>query len=76
MPKIIDCSIGFNETDMLRIRRAELASVVDAFVVVESEKSYAGERNPILLSGQPRSAGLFSSLIFGGGFTIPLTTDV
>jgi hypothetical protein len=55
MPKIIDCSIGFNETDMLRIRRAELASVVDAFVVVESEKSHAGERNPILLSGQPRT---------------------
>ena len=38
MPKIIDCSIGFNETDMLRIRRAELASVVDAFVVVEFGK--------------------------------------
>jgi hypothetical protein len=48
MPKIIDCSIGFNETDMLRIRTAELASVVDAFVVVESEKSHTGERKPIL----------------------------
>ncbi|WP_414684790.1 hypothetical protein [Methylosinus sp.] len=44
---------------MLRIRTAELASVVDAFVVVESEKSHTGERKPILFSEAIRDTTIY-----------------
>lgn len=42
MAKIIDCFTFFNELDILDIRIAELAPVVDEFVVVESRRDYRG----------------------------------
>ncbi|WP_159727885.1 hypothetical protein [Methylosinus sp. Ce-a6] len=51
MVKIIDCAIAFNETDLFEIRIEELHEVVDAFVVVETNKTHRGAQKPLLFNG-------------------------
>lgn len=41
-PKIIDCSIFFNELDLLRLRIRILDEYVDHFVVVEARQTFTG----------------------------------
>jgi len=43
MPKIYDCTIFFNELDMLEMRMNILDPVVDYFVVVEAEETHSGQ---------------------------------
>ena len=43
---IYDCFTFFNEFDVLEIRLQELADVVDRFVLVEADRTYAGEPKP------------------------------
>ena len=45
-PKIIDVCVLFNEIDLLEIRMGELWDVVDRFVVIESDLSFAGRPKP------------------------------
>ncbi len=44
---IYDCFPFFNEFELLTIRLHELASVVDKFVIVESDCTHAGHRKPL-----------------------------
>lgn len=46
MPKIFDCFTFFNENDVLDIRLQELSSVVDYFVIVESDITFRGNPKP------------------------------
>lgn len=41
--KIYDCFTFFNELDLLEIRLEELYNYVDYFVIVEANKTHAGE---------------------------------
>lgn len=41
-PKVVDCFMFYNETDMLKFRLRELQDVVDHFVIVESTRTFAG----------------------------------
>ena len=45
-PLIVDTCLLFNEIDLLEIRLGELWDVVDRFVVVESDRTYAGHLKP------------------------------
>ncbi|PWB93765.1 hypothetical protein [Methylosinus sporium] len=51
MVRIVDCVIAYNETEMLEIRTAELAEIIDAFVVVEASKTHRYEDKPLYFSG-------------------------
>lgn len=44
---IIDCFIFFNEIDLLEIRLEELNPVVDKFVLIEANKTFAGRKKPL-----------------------------
>jgi len=44
---IFDCFPFFNELELLEIRLNLLAPVVDAFVIVESELTYSGNKKPL-----------------------------
>jgi beta-1,4-mannosyl-glycoprotein beta-1,4-N-acetylglucosaminyltransferase len=44
---IYDCLLFFNEIDLLKIRIEELKNDVDKFIIVESNKSFSGERKPL-----------------------------
>lgn len=41
---LVDCSLYYNESDLFAIRYAELAGVVDLFVVAESLQTFSGHR--------------------------------
>jgi beta-1,4-mannosyl-glycoprotein beta-1,4-N-acetylglucosaminyltransferase len=43
---IFDCFLFFNEFDLLEIRLRELDSVVDKFVLVESNQTFSGKEKP------------------------------
>jgi glycosyltransferase involved in cell wall biosynthesis len=45
--RIIDCFQFYNELDLLDIRLAELAPVVDRFVLVEARYTHAGDPKPL-----------------------------
>lgn len=45
--RIIDCFQFYNELDLLEIRLAELAPVVDRFVLVEARHTHAGDPKPL-----------------------------
>ena len=45
--KIIDCFTFYNELDMLEYRLTVLDDIVDYFILVESEKTHAGEIKPL-----------------------------
>lgn len=45
--KIYDCFLFFNENDLLEIRLNELNSIVDYFVIVESEYTFTQKKKPI-----------------------------
>ena len=47
MSKLYDCFTFFNELDVLEIRFAELADVVDHFVIVEAARSFTGKPKPL-----------------------------
>lgn len=42
MPKVFDCTLFFNELDLLEIRLHELAPVVDRFVIAEANTTFSG----------------------------------
>ena len=42
-----DCFLFFNELDLLELRLLTLDSVVDRFVVVESDITHSGRRKPL-----------------------------
>lgn len=44
---IIDCTIFFNELDLLEIRLNELAGVVDFFVLTEATLTHQGNKKPL-----------------------------
>lgn len=46
---IVDAFPFFNELDVLEIRLAELAPVVDKFVIVECRETYGGDLKPLYL---------------------------
>ncbi len=46
--KIVDAFTFFDELELLEMRLRELAPVVDAFVLVESDTSFAGHRKPLV----------------------------
>ena len=48
--KVYDCSIFYNELDLLDIRLHELDSVVDYFVLVEATKTHSGHEKPLFYS--------------------------
>jgi hypothetical protein len=48
-PKVVDTCMVFNELDVLELRFAELAPVVDRFVVVEAAFTHTGARKPLFL---------------------------
>lgn len=45
--KLIDAFIFHNELDLLEIRLAELAGVVDRFVLVEAKRTFTGKPKPL-----------------------------
>ena len=45
-PRLIDMCLLFNEIDLLEIRLRELEKVVDKFVIVESDRTFAGHPKP------------------------------
>jgi beta-1,4-mannosyl-glycoprotein beta-1,4-N-acetylglucosaminyltransferase len=45
-PRLIDAFLFFNEVDILEIRLDELERVVDKFVIVESDHTFAGRPKP------------------------------
>lgn len=45
--RIIDCFQFYNELDLLEVRLAELAPVVDRFVLVEARYTHAGDPKPL-----------------------------
>jgi beta-1,4-mannosyl-glycoprotein beta-1,4-N-acetylglucosaminyltransferase len=47
MPKLYDCFTFFNELDILDIRLAELAGVVDYFVLAEATRGFTGKPKPL-----------------------------
>ena len=48
-PRLVDACLLFNEVDLLEIRIGELWDAVDLFVVVESNRSFAGVPKPYFL---------------------------
>lgn len=48
-PRIFDAFPFFNELDVLEIRLAELAPIVDKFVIVECKETYGGDFKPLYL---------------------------
>lgn len=46
-PRCIDCSLFFNELDLLRVRLEELSAVVDTFVILESNTTFSGRSKPL-----------------------------
>jgi Glycosyltransferase family 17 len=47
---IVDCTLGFNELDLFRIRYHELADLVDLFVIVEATHTHSGIPKPLYFS--------------------------
>lgn len=47
MVKVIDCSLFFNEFDLLEIRLNELSDVVDRFVIMEATSTFSGLPKPL-----------------------------
>jgi beta-1,4-mannosyl-glycoprotein beta-1,4-N-acetylglucosaminyltransferase len=45
-PRLIDAFLFFNEIDLLEIRLSELDGVVDTFVILESDRTFAGRAKP------------------------------
>jgi beta-1,4-mannosyl-glycoprotein beta-1,4-N-acetylglucosaminyltransferase len=60
---VYDCFPFFNELDLLEIRLAELSSVVDRFVIVESTRTFTGERKPLWFGENRGSFSEFSERI-------------
>jgi beta-1,4-mannosyl-glycoprotein beta-1,4-N-acetylglucosaminyltransferase len=52
MSEIWDCFFFNGELDVLRFRLAELNSIVDRFVIVESALTFTGQRKPLVLETQ------------------------
>lgn len=48
-PRIFDAFPFFNELDVLEIRLAELAPIVDTFVIAECKETYGGDLKPLHL---------------------------
>ena len=48
--KIVDTFIFYNELDMLEFRLKELNDVVDHFVLVEADKTFAGNPKPLIFA--------------------------
>ncbi len=46
--KVYDCFMFFNEFELLKLRLDFLDSFIDYFVIVESEKTFKGEKKPLL----------------------------
>jgi len=47
MVKIVDCIIFYNEIKMLQFRLAELAQIVDYFIICEAPYTFAGNSKPL-----------------------------
>jgi beta-1,4-mannosyl-glycoprotein beta-1,4-N-acetylglucosaminyltransferase len=47
MKKLVDAFIFFDELELLLLRLTELESVVDYFVIVESDLTFTGTRKPL-----------------------------
>lgn len=52
MPRIVDCSIAFNELEMLEIRARELEGIATEIVVVEADKTHSGAEKPVLFADE------------------------
>lgn len=69
---VYDCFHLLNESEVLKIRLAELAPVVDRFVILESTKTYSGHDKPLnfdksLLSQYPIDYQVVDDRIDAGG---------
>ncbi len=62
-PRIVDACLLFNEVDLLEIRLGELWDSVDRFVVVESDRSFAGAPKPFFFEDHAERFARFSAKI-------------
>lgn len=62
-PLIVDACLLFNEVDLLEIRLAELWDAVDRFVIVESDRTYAGRAKPFFFEEYASVFAPFASKI-------------
>jgi beta-1,4-mannosyl-glycoprotein beta-1,4-N-acetylglucosaminyltransferase len=58
MVKVIDCSLFFNEFDLLEIRLNELSELIDRFVIMEATSTFSGLPKPLYFE---KNSGRFSS---------------
>ena len=61
--RIVDACLFFNELDLLEIRLGELWDAVDHFVIVESDKTFAGRPKPYFFETHAARFEPFSSKI-------------
>jgi beta-1,4-mannosyl-glycoprotein beta-1,4-N-acetylglucosaminyltransferase len=47
-PRVYDCFTFYDELDLLELRLAELAEVVDRFVLVEAKRTFQGNPKPLV----------------------------
>ena len=45
---LYDCSLFYNELDLLEIRLHELNDIVDKFIIVEATKPFVGDSKPLI----------------------------
>ena len=62
-PRIVDACLLFNELDLLEIRLGELWDAVDHFVIVESDRTFAGRPKPYFFGADTSRFKPFSSKI-------------
>jgi hypothetical protein len=60
---IFDAGLLFNEMDLLAIRLGELWDAVDHFVVVESDRTFAGRPKPYFFGAHVSRFGRFAGKI-------------
>ena len=60
-PRFVDACLLFNEIDLLEIRMGELWDAVDLFVIVESNRSFAGAPKPYFLDVHRERFSRFAS---------------
>ena len=63
--RLVDMVLFFNEIDILEIRLQELSDVVDTFVIVESDRTFAGRAKPFFVERfQGRFAEWASKIVY------------
>lgn len=63
LPRVYDCFLFFRELDLLEIRLGELYPVVDAFVIVEARRDFAGNEKPLVFKANRSRFARFADKI-------------